>query len=51
MLSQINFGLKIVAHLIHESPRKKCATFKQSWDKAVFQLQAGISFHGIPAYD
>ena len=43
ILSQINLGLKIVSHLIHECPGKINSAFKQRWDKEWFQLQAGIS--------
>ena len=43
ILSQINLGLKIVSHLIHECPGKIDSAFNQSWDKELFQLQAGIS--------
>ena len=46
MLSQINFDLKIVSHLleIHSLPETyNIYTFKQSWDKANIHLQAGIS--------
>ena len=34
-LSQINLGLKIVSHLIHECPGKINYAFKQSWDKSL----------------
>ena len=43
ILSQINLGLKIVSHLIHECPGNINSAFNQSWDKEWFQLQAGIS--------
>ena len=45
ILSQINLGLKIVSHLIHECPGKINSAFNQSWDKEWFQLQAGISLY------
>ena len=46
ILSQINLGLKIVSHLIHECPGKINSAFNQSWDKPLkrYKEKTRLSF-------